>query len=480
MYVRCVYVHTGNRGGIALWENRLQARDFEPAREVEHAAEADCCPSGKPLESMGCSEYLSWLECIGASVLSEAEERQHCSKLSAEILHMFSEDQMRSLLGLGQEDWRKVVQCRERYKTRGVVYPMYAICKNQNVAKGALIELRHSVFSLRKFPEHARWGLTVSVDMLPEECDTLYRDVKEVLTDLHALGVTFRLVDAEGVFDSVYQLRTMLHSPYQQTLQLDTDTKVCSPLTGLFEVLARFDMAATMAPALYYEGGPDPFSQIPEAYIQFNTGVIVMERSPRLEAMLRFAVEQGDRLSVQGYSDQAAFRSALWRHRDVQVLALDPRYQCRGAHRCTAQASPNYVRDQGVGVPTFAGNCIILHMHAIPDLNPQEPLHSADFVTKARLSAKEAWDEGLFTYELYPCGVPSRVDYWRSWGSPLGLHLQRYGEELCSRGGVGACGEMESWDTRWVYPFIVAAIRRHQRQERETDAHTQQVLRGVA
>jgi hypothetical protein len=51
--------------------------------------------------------------------------------------------------------------------------------------------------------------------------------------------------------------------------------------------------------------------------------------------------------------------------------------------------------------------CVVLHAHAQQDTDPAA-LISRSWAVKPSVRARFAWDQGLYTYELYPAGIALR------------------------------------------------------------------------
>ena len=103
-------------------------------------------------------------------------------------------------------------------------------------------------------------------------------DTAEPATDPR---VSLRAFDAdENPFAD--KIRTMLRSPFQRSIFLDSDTHVVDQITHLFALLDRFDMAAAFAPG--YRGRADP--EVPIAFYEFNTGVIAWRAGAASAAFL--------------------------------------------------------------------------------------------------------------------------------------------------------------------------------------------------
>src|SRR6202023_3010585 len=98
------------------------------------------------------------------------------------------------------------------------------------------------------------------------------------------------------------------------------------------------DIAATHAPGYRGLGDPD----VPSAFYELNTGVVVWRRSTAPAAFLaawlatyeRWCAEPPFRNAgnASGYADQPAFRRCLWRH-GLNLCVLGHEYSLR-THQC--------------------------------------------------------------------------------------------------------------------------------------------------
>ena len=155
-------------------------------------------------------------------------------------------------------------------------------------------------------------------------------------------------------------------SPYDQTLFLDSDTYVCGDLAELFVVLDGFDIAAAHSPsrAIYEVDG------VPDAFPEFNTGVILFGGSPAVRAFftswaetftrylerlasdqLRWLHPADKRAHV--LNDQGAFREALYRSR-LRVATLPPEYNCRFSAPGFVDGPVRILHGRGLDLPRVA------------------------------------------------------------------------------------------------------------------------------
>jgi hypothetical protein len=130
------------------------------------------------------------------------------------------------------------------------------------------------------------------------------------------------------------KVRNLGNSPFERTIFLDSDTYVTEDLTHLFALLDRFDIAVAFAPG--YRGREDP--EVPRAFYEFNTGVIVWRANRATEDFMVDWIDTYLQLTEQrpfptldfayGGYEQPAFRRCAWR-RDVRICVLGPEYNYR-------------------------------------------------------------------------------------------------------------------------------------------------------
>ena len=119
----------------------------------------------------------------------------------------------------------------------------------------------------------------------------------------------------------------MCRTPFERTLYLDSDTSVERDISDIFGVLERFDLAAVHAMHRNSSMGKEFWKeQLPQAFPQFNTGVILYRNSP---AVLRMLEQWGKAFAESGHRhDQPTFRELVW-HSDIRSIALPPEYNVR-------------------------------------------------------------------------------------------------------------------------------------------------------
>ena len=119
----------------------------------------------------------------------------------------------------------------------------------------------------------------------------------------------------------------MAATPFEATLYLDSDTSVAEDITGMFNVLEKFDICAAHTQhrnSSQKEDAKQGF--VPNAFSEFNTGVILYRSTPSVTAFLeqwsKVFEESGNR------HDQPTFRALLWKS-DLRIAVLPPEYNVR-------------------------------------------------------------------------------------------------------------------------------------------------------
>lgn len=125
------------------------------------------------------------------------------------------------------------------------------------------------------------------------------------------------------------KILAMRETPFERTLFLDADTYVVGDLACVFELLEHFDMALAHAPVHVTL----PLDDVPDAYPEFNTGVIAFRRSPSVRAVLDEWLLEYDRLQPfdPPSKDQPSFRRVSFRARGLRVATLTPEFNLRFA-----------------------------------------------------------------------------------------------------------------------------------------------------
>ncbi len=133
-----------------------------------------------------------------------------------------------------------------------------------------------------------------------------------------------------GFFDKT---RLMRESPYERTLFIDADIYAVKPFPEMFDLLDCFDCAATHEEYLdtdWFHQYPRP--DIPASFPEFNTGILLFKRSPRMGAFLEswetLYAKHLQNKPDQPINDQPFFRAAIY-NSEVRMATLSREYNCK-------------------------------------------------------------------------------------------------------------------------------------------------------
>ena len=168
-----------------------------------------------------------------------------------------------------------------------------------------------------------------------EEACASARRVKEVMP--HAsIAIATDLTPPEGLFNNLIVLdqpsysfgdkvKPLLETPFERTVFLDTDTWLCEPVSELFSLLDRYEIAMAHAPMRVTAP-----SEVPSCFSECNSGVIAYllnEKTRRLISLWKKYYEERTALDPREH-DQPALRDALWQS-DARFAVLPPEYNFR-------------------------------------------------------------------------------------------------------------------------------------------------------
>ena len=128
-------------------------------------------------------------------------------------------------------------------------------------------------------------------------------------------------------FSVLDKVEFLPHTPFQQTLFLDTDTMVIGSIYELQEICQKFDLACAHAPVRITYDIPD----CPLAFPELNTGVILYQKCDRVISFFQYwsqlfqAQINSDNPPLH---DQPAFRKSLY-DSQLNYYILPPEYNLR-------------------------------------------------------------------------------------------------------------------------------------------------------
>lgn len=126
----------------------------------------------------------------------------------------------------------------------------------------------------------------------------------------------------DSPFEKRDKPRALQRTPFDHTIFLDTDTYLSDSIDGLFEILEAFELGLRRDREQAHVPEDSP---VPDAFPEFNSGVIAYRSTGRVRDML----EAWERRCRPGEAfDQRSLRVALY-HSDVRFTPIPNRYNCQ-------------------------------------------------------------------------------------------------------------------------------------------------------
>ena len=120
-------------------------------------------------------------------------------------------------------------------------------------------------------------------------------------------------------------------SPYDETLFMDIDVVVDYPIDDVFDILNRFDLGICHDLArkrLKYSKVMPEYEEIPYAFSEINTGIIVFKKCENNEKLFSLWKKYHKKYSWCCPWDQPSFRISLWQS-DVRFSIMPLEYNIR-------------------------------------------------------------------------------------------------------------------------------------------------------
>jgi hypothetical protein len=141
--------------------------------------------------------------------------------------------------------------------------------------------------------------------------------------------------------------------PYRRFLYLDTDAHVFADLTDFWPMLDRFDFVGHQL----FEGHDCPLPGIPDAFPEFQGGVLGFKRTSKTDAFFDawlhnydefFRVNTAETHHYSNVSDQKSLRLTVW-NSDLAVGVLGPEYNFTPSHLVFACANVRILHGRAPG-----------------------------------------------------------------------------------------------------------------------------------
>jgi len=141
-------------------------------------------------------------------------------------------------------------------------------------------------------------------------------------------------VELKKMKDTRVKQSYLYEAPYENTLYLDSDTGIVGPILEVFDLMERFDMAATQDLIRKHEKKskvyPD-YKNISDGFPEYAGGVILFKKSKAVENFFE-VWRQNFKVwcKLSGVvKDQPSFRVSLWQCKDLHLHTLPPEFNIR-------------------------------------------------------------------------------------------------------------------------------------------------------
>jgi len=125
------------------------------------------------------------------------------------------------------------------------------------------------------------------------------------------------------------KLYSILETPYENTLFLDTDTEVKKPINSMFNLLKKFDIAIAPGPMTQQPvDASDIINELPNEFPELNTGVILYRMTEKMKNFLTewknvFLHNTNGLFRVHGKGgEQVSLRYLLWSNENIRMHIL--------------------------------------------------------------------------------------------------------------------------------------------------------------
>ena len=167
-----------------------------------------------------------------------------------------------------------------------------------------------------------------------EACQSARR-AREVMPEIDIAIATDQGIDGD-VFDKIIeienpeysfrdQLKYIDQSPFENTLNIDTDIYIDNDVSCLFSLLDQFDIGAVINP----QRPTFDICDIPESFPEYNTGVVLFKNSSSFSDFVERWRSEYSRLQDRRgiIHNQPSFRNALYKD-NIRIVTLPPEYNC--------------------------------------------------------------------------------------------------------------------------------------------------------
>lgn len=167
---------------------------------------------------------------------------------------------------------------------------------------------------------------------IPITLFTDYKGIESILNDdtiMNNISVTEIELPRLGFADKI---TSMIHTPYEYTLYVDTDTYFCDSILEVFPMLDRFNLAACATPLR-----AGKYKNVPECFQMLNAGIIFFKKTLDVSSFLVdwFTSYTSELLIDSKCTDQIVMRKMLY-DSGLKFVILPPEYNYRFPFKYTA------------------------------------------------------------------------------------------------------------------------------------------------
>jgi hypothetical protein len=192
--------------------------------------------------------------------------------------------------------------------TKGIVY----IATANDVVRSPKTFIEEAEQSAQSVRDHSDLPITLITDQPTNAGDTFTNIV--------------RIDDPD--FSWRDKIKYLKRTPFDETLFLDTDTRVVEEIDEIFQVLNEYDLAVAQDPA----HGEREHPEAPTSFPEYNTGVMLYKKSKKVLSFLEKWLDEYDRDQNEWISgDQPSFRKVLHKS-NLRYLTLSREWNVRYTH----------------------------------------------------------------------------------------------------------------------------------------------------
>ena len=158
----------------------------------------------------------------------------------------------------------------------------------------------------------------------------------------------------------------LLHSPYDKTIYIDSDTYINHNIDDLFEVLDKYDVAMIHDYARKRIFPIPEYMKIPTCFSEVNGGIMAYKKNDRITNLINKWKHYYEKYKKVVIWDQPSLRIALWES-DALLFILPNEYNRRGKH--TKQKCINCRKSGDKRFPKDHLKTRIFHFHGLEKLD---------------------------------------------------------------------------------------------------------------